>query len=771
MRFVSTATASTATALAAAAALAVALVALALAAAAALAVALVALAPAPAFATDTWSAPLDGVSHLYRTTNTPWRLHALRIDLCTDGVSARATRSDERQRTASSFASLVGADAVINGDFFSYSDYSTSGLAIGDGQVWPGSSDSSSSGFVAFGPGRAELSPPPEVRSPEAWMRDAVGGNVHLVVDGVPMSSDSGSFCTTRHPRTAAGFSADGRTLILVVVDGRTSLSVGMRCTELADLLAELGAEQALNLDGGGSTTMWLSGEGVLNSPSDGNQRVTANHLGVYSTGGLEPPGSCDRSLEGAALLDRAGSTSTDIDGDGLADLCGRGPDGVECALAPDFATLVTGPGLSDAQGWADPSNWATLRFGDVDGDGLADLCARADAGVRCWLSTGDGFGASLVGPELSDAAGWDEPTTYGTLALTDVTGDGLADLCARDAGGVQCWPSLGASFGPPIPGPTTDSGSGPEMTDALGWGLPRYYGTLRWGDVTGDGRADVCARAAAGVWCWPSTGDGFGARIPGPEWSNAAGWSALAHWASIRLVDLDGDGRSDLCGRDADGLVCHLSSGDGFGPALTGPGWSDANGWDDWNNASTLAFADLDGDGAQDACMRANDGIRCALFAGDGFSPAFEGPGLSDDGSWDLQRFHSTIRLADVTGDGRADLCGRGWSRVRCWPFEGPGFGESFDGPEWSETRGWGAPSAYGTIRMVPPPRDAPDGDDDTADDDDSAGDDDTADDDDLVRPDPDDFEPPPAQDCDCGGSTSGLALLPLALLRRRLR
>ena len=72
----------------------------------------------------------------------------------------------------------------------------------------------------------------------------------------------------TRHPRSAIGFSRDSTTLFLLVVDGRSQKSVGMTLVELAALMRRLGAWQAMNLDGGGSTTMIIDGA-IVNAPSD----------------------------------------------------------------------------------------------------------------------------------------------------------------------------------------------------------------------------------------------------------------------------------------------------------------------------------------------------------------------------------------------------------------------------------------------------------------------------------------------------------------------
>lgn len=72
------------------------------------------------------------------------------------------------------------------------------------------------------------------------------------------------------HPRTAIGITSDGKVLF-VTVDGRAPANaVGMSTELLARFMKVIGAEYAMNLDGGGSTTMWIKGKGVVNHPSDG---------------------------------------------------------------------------------------------------------------------------------------------------------------------------------------------------------------------------------------------------------------------------------------------------------------------------------------------------------------------------------------------------------------------------------------------------------------------------------------------------------------------
>ena len=128
--------------------------------------------------------------------------------------------------------------------------------------------------------------------SPRDWTRasDAIGGAGLLLLDGRELTEwtaerIAAGFDTTRHPRTLIGTDADGA-IWLVTVDGRNpSLSLGMSFTELQRLSRRLGLRSALNLDGGGSTTMWVAGR-VVNHPSDpGGPRKVSDAILVLPRG------------------------------------------------------------------------------------------------------------------------------------------------------------------------------------------------------------------------------------------------------------------------------------------------------------------------------------------------------------------------------------------------------------------------------------------------------------------------------------------------------
>ncbi len=117
-------------------------------------------------------------------------------------------------------------------------------------------------------------------------VRHAVAGNVFLIVAGQPQQG-GGAFWTTRNPRSAVGVAADGWRALFVVADGRSLFSAGMDLATLRDYLAHLGAHEAVNLDGGGSTALVVADDGgeprVLNRPSDGRERLIPTALGVFA--------------------------------------------------------------------------------------------------------------------------------------------------------------------------------------------------------------------------------------------------------------------------------------------------------------------------------------------------------------------------------------------------------------------------------------------------------------------------------------------------------
>jgi hypothetical protein len=150
------------------------------------------------------------------------------------------------------------------------------------------------------------------------WPRalDAVGGMPRLVDDGRSVAPRCRSSFCRRNPRTGIGVTSDGR-LLLVVVDGRSRRSVGMTLRRFARTFLDLGAVEAVNLDGGGSSVMWIRGRGIVNSPSDpGGERPVVNALmilpgadaGEEPITGVDVDGSTGRASIAGAWLATAGS-------------------------------------------------------------------------------------------------------------------------------------------------------------------------------------------------------------------------------------------------------------------------------------------------------------------------------------------------------------------------------------------------------------------------------------------------------------------------------
>ncbi len=228
--------------------------------------------------------------YYYRDTPPGRSIHILEVDLCAAGLAIRATGKNDGTMTVSQFARRVGALVAINGGHANEGGISgPSGPAAHDG-VFFGKPNRGDFGQITFGRNRVAFIPMAEAFSPQPWMKEVVSGLLTLVHEGKPMHAQinhSSYTCQPQHPRTLIGLTADRKTLFMVVVDGRRPQlgMTGMTCAEAIDFMVSLGAHWALNLDGGGSSTMWVNGA-VVNSPSDGSERSIGSHLALVPTGG-----------------------------------------------------------------------------------------------------------------------------------------------------------------------------------------------------------------------------------------------------------------------------------------------------------------------------------------------------------------------------------------------------------------------------------------------------------------------------------------------------
>lgn len=241
-----------------------------------------------------------------RDTPRPLVVHVVRIDLDAPGIRFFVTPGGENipARTVSQFTDEFDLQLAINGDFFNpWRDYfpwdyyphvgdpvDTQGIAASEGVVF--TEGYASSQGAAYDTVYITENNVVTFNIPHGEIYNAISGIPFLLIEGRNLvEAEEGAYYTGLHPRTAIGLDQTGRTLILMLVDGRQpGYSEGVSLSELTALLIEYGAYHAINLDGGGSTTLaWQAADGsvqVLNSPIHnripGRERPIANHLGIY---------------------------------------------------------------------------------------------------------------------------------------------------------------------------------------------------------------------------------------------------------------------------------------------------------------------------------------------------------------------------------------------------------------------------------------------------------------------------------------------------------
>lgn len=197
-----------------------------------------------------------------------------------DGQTIQAALADNTYgknitATTSSIAASAGATIAINGDYYGAR---TSGYVIRNGELLRSTKASDSQeDMVLWQDGTMSIVSEGEYTAEELLNKGAVqvlSFGPGLIIDGdISVSSgDEVGKAMASNPRTALGYIADNH-YVLVVADGRTSESQGLSLLQLATFMQGLGVQQAYNLDGGGSSTMYYEGK-VINNPTTGGSQI-----------------------------------------------------------------------------------------------------------------------------------------------------------------------------------------------------------------------------------------------------------------------------------------------------------------------------------------------------------------------------------------------------------------------------------------------------------------------------------------------------------------
>jgi exopolysaccharide biosynthesis protein len=252
----------------------------------------------------------EGVEYVRNVRSSPRNIviHIIKIDLRANGIRFLVTPGNNQTdlplsaRTTSEFLREFGLQIAINGDGFtpwrsnSILDYyphsgdlvNPIGLAVSEGNLYSNDTDNEPTLYISAS-NRARIN------SQIGGLFNAISGNLTLVRNGKPTPNLDQE---NPDPRTAVALDRANRHLLLFVVDGRQpGYSDGTTLEELSEIIIHHGGHNAINLDGGGSSTMVVESNlglpKVINSPINngisGRQRPVGNHLGIFAKTQKQP--------------------------------------------------------------------------------------------------------------------------------------------------------------------------------------------------------------------------------------------------------------------------------------------------------------------------------------------------------------------------------------------------------------------------------------------------------------------------------------------------
>jgi C1A family cysteine protease len=315
----------------------------------------------------------------------------------------------------------------------------------------------------------------------------------------------------------------------------------------------------------------------------------------------------------------------------------------------------------ANVRGWNNTAHTRVLA--DVNGDGKKDIVGFGYDGVYVSPSHGNNFGSATIWhTDFCVDKGWDANTVK---CVADVNGDGKADIVGFGYNEVYVALSNGNGFGPNQMWHT-------DFCYNDGWNA----NTVRTvADVNGDGKADIVAFGFDGVYVALSNGTSFG---PKQKWSTDFCYNNGWDGNTVRtMADVNGDGKADIIGFGYNDVYVSLSNGSGFNVWQV---WNSDYCYNDgWNGNTVRTVADVNGDGKADIVGFGINEVYVSLSNGASFgsNQMWHTDFCYNDG-WNG---NTARRIADVTGDGKADIVGFGINEVVVAPSTGSNFNGSGSG------------------------------------------------------------------------------------------
>jgi hypothetical protein len=364
--------------------------------------------------------------------------------------------------------------------------------------------------------------------------------------------------------------------------------------------------------------------------------------------------------------------TSGDIDGDGRGELIGRNGNNLEIftwaspkttpnkAYNPNpgqWSQVVptgaagTAPTFAATDGWWDLSRSSTFRLADLDGQAGDELVVRTGTGLTVYryLAATKTFGAPIATSVFPDSAGWGQsnPGQYETIMTGNVDGNPGDEIIGRGADGLETWKLTSGGL-------TRIDGGAPALSNDLGWNHPQYWRTIRTGDVDGDGKDEVVGRGVNGLQVF-DLDVATETWTPGAVetgWSDGVGWTNPVYYATVTVGDVNADGRDDVVARSSDGITAVTLQGS-WKSVAPHDGFTDSEGFNDPENASTVQVADVLPAAGMEVIGRADGGVVTYALV---------------NGSWTLQAGEITA-FSNTNGFGTYVQPAPGASNVQTTP------------------------------------------------------------------------------------------------------